>query len=99
LATNGPAYFGSPSPTEEETVFRRRRQVVVFALYNGLVFLPVLLSLLGPPPRPDKKFETSGMKEVPMKRLKLAGDAAEAETETFVRPNEENSQQNENGLA
>jgi hypothetical protein len=34
-----------------------------------------------------------------MKRLNLAGDAAEAETETFVRPNEENSEQNENGLA
>ena len=68
--------------------------VVVFALYNGLVFLPVLLSLFGPSQRPEKKFEA-----VPMKTLSRGIEAADAEAESFVRTNQENNDASENGLA
>ena len=68
--------------------------VVVFALYNGLVFLPVLLSLFGPSQRPEKKFEA-----VPMKTLSRGIEAADAEAESFVRTNQENNDPSENGLA
>ena len=68
--------------------------VVVFALYNGLVFLPVLLSLFGPPPRPEKKFE-----DIALKTMTNGSVAVDAETESFVRQNQENNEPNENCLA
>jgi len=43
----------------------------VFALYNGLVFLPVLLSLFGPLPKKDLKL--GGLKEIPLQNLPTAG--------------------------
>ena len=70
---------------------------MLFALYNGLVFLPVLLSLFGPPPRPDLKFEDSEMKEIPAKNSNQ--NLEEPEVESFVRQSGEDNSIHENATA
>jgi hypothetical protein len=73
--------------------------VVLFALYNGLVFLPVMLSLFGPPPKFDQKFDEMKVDEtkVDQKIAAAEGEMAlenlppgEEEKEAFVTPSRDN---------
>jgi hypothetical protein len=61
----------------------------VFALYNGLVFLPVLLSLFGPPPKSDSKLEDPKSKNLESSKSKNLENSKDTPLQNLPSPETE----------